>query len=79
MDMRFGTWNIRSMYRVGALRMVVEEISKYKLYLVGAQEVRWDRGGTEPAGEYTFLYGKGNENYELHISFFIHKKIISAG
>jgi hypothetical protein len=29
---------------------------------MGVQEVRWDRGGTEPAGKYTFVYGKGNES-----------------
>jgi hypothetical protein len=28
------------------------------------QEVTWDRGGTEPAGEYIFFYGKGNEDHE---------------
>jgi hypothetical protein len=44
---------------VGLLRIVGEEISKYRLDLVGVQEVRWDGGGTEPAGEYTFLCGKG--------------------
>jgi hypothetical protein len=38
----------------GLLRAVVEEISKYKLDLVGVQEVRWDGVCTEPAGEYTF-------------------------
>jgi exonuclease III len=65
MDMRFGTWNIRSIYRAGSLRAVVEEISNYKLDLVEVQEVRWGGGGTEPAGNYTFFYGKGNENYEL--------------
>jgi hypothetical protein len=32
--------------------------------LMVVQEVRWGRGGTEPAGEYTFFYGKGNENRE---------------
>jgi hypothetical protein len=37
----------------------------YNLDLVGVQEVRWDGGGTEPAGEYIFFYGKGNENYDL--------------
>jgi exonuclease III len=58
MDMRFGTWNVRSMYLAGSIRAVVEEISKYKIDLVGVQEVRWNGGGTEPAGEYTFLYGK---------------------
>jgi hypothetical protein len=56
----------------------VEEISKYKLDLVGIKEVRWDGGGTEPAGVYTFFYGKGNENYELGTDLFIHKRIVSA-
>jgi hypothetical protein len=42
------------------------------------QNISWDRGGTEPAGEYTFFYGKGNENHELGRGFFIHKRIISA-
>jgi hypothetical protein len=41
MDMRFGTWNARSMYGAGSLRAVVEEISEYKLDLVGVQEVKW--------------------------------------
>jgi hypothetical protein len=38
MDMRFGTWNFRSMYRAGSLRTVVEEISKYKLEMDGRNQ-----------------------------------------
>jgi hypothetical protein len=56
MDMRFGTWNVRSLYRSGSLKTVSGELAKYKLDLVGLQEVRWDKGGTEPAGDYTFLW-----------------------
>jgi hypothetical protein len=78
MDMRLCTWNVRSMYRAGSLRVVAEEISKYKLDLVGVQEVRRDGHGTEPAGEYIFFYGKWNENHELVTGSFIHKRIMSA-
>jgi hypothetical protein len=41
MDMRFGTWNVRSLYRTVPLKAVAKELSKYKLDLVGVQ-VRWD-------------------------------------
>jgi hypothetical protein len=34
MDMRFGMWNVRSLYRAGWLMTVAKEISKYKLDLV---------------------------------------------
>jgi hypothetical protein len=43
-DMRFGTWNVRSLYRAGSLTAAVKELASYKLYLMGMQEVRWDRG-----------------------------------
>jgi exonuclease III len=78
MDMRFGTWNVRSLYRPGSLKTVARELGKYKLDLVSVQEVRWDKGGTERAEDHTFFYGAGNEDYQLGTSFFVHKRIISA-
>jgi hypothetical protein len=54
MNMGFGTWNIRSLYRVGSLLTVAKEIAKYKLDLAGVQEVRWDRGGMGPADKYIY-------------------------
>jgi hypothetical protein len=79
MDMRFGMWNVRSLYRAGSLVTISKELSNYKLDLVGVQEVGWEGGGTKPGGEYMFFYRKWNENYELCTCFFFeHKRIISA-
>jgi hypothetical protein len=35
------------------LMTVSRELSRYRLDLVGVQEVRWEGSGTVPAGEYT--------------------------
>jgi exonuclease III len=78
MDMRFGTWNVRSLYRSGSFKTVARELRKYKLDLVGVQEVRWDKGGTERAEDYTLFYGAGNEDRQLGTGFLVHKRIISA-
>jgi hypothetical protein len=54
------------------------ELGKYKLGLVGVQEVRWEKGGTERAEDYTFFCGEGNGDYQLETGIFVHKRIVSA-
>ena len=43
-DIVLGSWNVRSLYRAGSLTAVTRELARYKLDLVGVQEVRWDKG-----------------------------------
>jgi hypothetical protein len=45
--MRFGTWNVRSMYRAGFLMTVSREPASYRFHLVGVQEVRWEGNSKE--------------------------------
>ena len=53
--MRFGTCNVRSLYRAGSLAAGAKELARYKLGLVGVQEVKWDKGGAVRAGDYMAL------------------------
>jgi hypothetical protein len=52
--------------------MVAKELGKYKLDLVGVQEVIWDKGGTERAEDHTFFYGAENEDYQLGTGSFLY-------
>ena len=53
-ETRFGSWNVRSLYRSGSLTTAARELVRYKLDLMGIQEVRWEKGGTVLAGDYIF-------------------------
>jgi hypothetical protein len=49
MDTRFGTLKVRSLYKEGSVKTVSRKLARYKLDLVGVQEVRREGGVTEPA------------------------------
>jgi len=77
--MRFGTWDVRSLYRSGSLKSVARELSRYTLDLVGVQEDRWDKGGNIRTGEYVFFFWwKMKQNHPLGSGFFVHHRIIPA-
>ena len=40
---KMGTWNFRSLYRAGFFKAAASELLRYKLDVVGVQEVRWDK------------------------------------
>jgi hypothetical protein len=67
--MRFGTLNVRNLYRAGSLTAAARELARYKLDLVGVHEVRWDRGCTLRAGDCNFFYGRENKNINWEQEF----------
>jgi exonuclease III len=58
--MRFGSWNVRSLYMAASLTTVARELARYKLDFVCVQVVRRGKGDMEK--DYIFIYGKGNKN-----------------
>jgi hypothetical protein len=55
-DILLGTWKVRSLYRSRSLRAAARELARYKLDVVGVQEVRWDKGDTYKQGTIFFLW-----------------------
>jgi hypothetical protein len=51
--MKIVTWNVRSLHRAAA-----RDLARYKLDVVGVQEVRWDKGSTVREGDYDSFCGK---------------------
>jgi hypothetical protein len=72
--MRFGTSNVRNLYRAGSLTAVAWGLVRHKLDLVGVQ----DKGGTVRARDYNFFYRRGIDNHHLGTGFFVHHKTASA-
>lgn len=54
MGVRF-EFGISGTCRSSSLKTEARELGKYKLDLMGIQEVRQDRGGAEPACDYSFF------------------------
>jgi hypothetical protein len=63
LKMRFGTWNVRGLYRPGTLTAVARNLAGCRLDLVGVQKATWDKGGTVRAENYSFFSGKEKKIY----------------
>jgi len=61
--MRFGTWKVSGLCGADLLTAAAMELARYKLILVGIQEVRWKSGGTVRERNCNIFYGKGKENH----------------
>ena len=70
--------NVRSMYRACSPTASTRELARYKLDLVGVQQVRWYKGGTVRAGNYIFFMEKETNIITWEQGFFAHHRRASA-
>ena len=82
-DMKFGTWNVRNLYRSRSFRTVAREFARYKLGLLVVQQGRWEKGGTVRVEVFFniyiyiyiffffYFYGRGNEKHQPRTECFV--------
>lgn len=75
--MRFGTWNIRTLYKPGSLQCVLKEINRYNVDIVGLQEIRWPGSGNLKSENMTvFFSGKNNGKHDNGVGFVIKSSVL---
>lgn len=78
-ETRFGTWNIRTLYKAEAVKNIVEDIVKYKVPIVTIQEIRWIGNGNIQSGNSSIFFSeKETGKHEQEVSFVVNNSIISS-
>ncbi|KAI5739913.1 hypothetical protein M8J77_024939 [Diaphorina citri] len=78
-QLRFGTWNVRTLATPGASDILSEELKCYNMDIVALQEVRWPQSGKETTRHYQIYYS-GNKDgfYQKGVAFAVQKHLDSA-
>ena len=62
-ELILGTWNVRSLYQVGKLQVICEEMDQYGISILGLSEIRWrGKGCFRSDGGKMVIYSGGDPN-----------------
>jgi exonuclease III len=62
-DLNLATWNVRSLFRPGTLKNLIQELKKYKINIAAVQDMRWKGNDTFDSDDYTICYsGSSDKN-----------------
>ncbi|XP_045496887.1 craniofacial development protein 2-like [Colias croceus] len=77
-DLRLASWNVRSLYRPGAIYQVHRELQRYRIGIAALQEVRWPGNGEcNIDGKATLFYsGDSNGKHVNGVGFLIDNKVL---
>jgi hypothetical protein len=76
--LRLTTWNVRSLYRPGGLRITINELRKYKIAIAAIQETKWNKltpqAFTSNANGYNFYTSSLANNHGFATTFLVNLK-----
>lgn len=77
-DIRIGTWNIRTLFKIGAMKLIIDEVKRYKLPIVELQEIKWLGSGSVKSNDTTIFYSRGTSpRHGYGVGFLINEALLS--
>jgi hypothetical protein len=76
LDLFFGTWNLRTLFKQGAALNLVRVVEKYKIRCIALQEVRWEDAGSSKISQTTIINVNIGKGHRLGTGFAIYELII---
>jgi sorting nexin-29 len=73
--LKIATWNVLSLYRAGTLRILLDELAKYKTDIAAIQEVRWLGKGTIEKSNCTVFYSCHEREHAFGTGFIVSKRV----
>ena len=75
-DFVFGTWNVRKLYKTGALISLLSQLKEYKLAITALQETRWqDKDIMDMKSHTLFNGGKERGTREFEVAFVVERNM----
>ena len=74
-DFRFATWNVLSLYRPGALKLLLEQLLLYRIDVVAIQEVRWIGTGVLEKKDCNIYYSCHQRLHMYGTGFVVRKRL----
>jgi exonuclease III len=72
--MTLATWNVRSLYRPGAVDKLKDELNKSGIAITAVQEIRWRGSEIFDSGDFVVCYSGNKERRQFGTGFLINKK-----
>ncbi|KAJ4437536.1 hypothetical protein ANN_17681 [Periplaneta americana] len=74
-DLKIGTWNVLSLYRPGALKVLTDQLLKYKVDVTAIQEMRWMGNGVIDKKECVIFYSCHPNKHQFGTGFIVRKEV----
>jgi hypothetical protein len=74
-DLNLSTWNVRSLFRPGALNNLIQELKRYKINTAAVQEMRWKGNDIFDSDDYTICCSGSSDKNIFGTGSLVHKKL----